>query len=166
MYHQIIWHSCFYLCCRFSRSLCFELVDILLLCLTRLSIGKSFYTYRVLFLIKKSKIFTNASPITESNSILLWSAKPLSDDHRKQLRRSKVKLMKQMNPGPVMAALEDMDVLTMNDVDGIKLNAIETEQVDRLINCLLKKSDNNSEFPIFYLGKSKKHYCIIVYLLN
>ena len=94
--------------------------------------------------------------------------------------------MKQMNPGPVLAALEGMDVLTTNDVNGIKLNAIDSEQVDRLINYLLKKSDHT--FSVFLeilqnidepsatilleaggatagggTGTSEKHYCITVY---
>ena len=55
--------------------------------------------------------------------------------------------MKQMNPGPVLAELEGMDVLTTNDVAGIKLHAIDSEQTDRLINCLLKKSDH--AFSVF-----------------
>ena len=89
-----------------------------------------------------------------------------------------------MNPGPVLAELEGMDVLTTNDVAGIKLNAIVSDQVDRLIDCLLRKSDH--AFTVFLeilhdidepcatilleaggatagggTGTSEKHYCLL-----
>ena len=70
----------------------------------------------------------------------------MSTSHRRQLTSARAKLSQSMNPKPVLLELGSTDlgsmfVLTKDDIDEITLEAIQSEQVCRLVDCLRLKPD-------------------------